>query len=320
MMNAQFVYTKQSVSPMLFRPEVLGTETPVTLGGHSGQVCLPRLDSTADDKGFHHMLAPVNLGVGVLPLVYDRRDPISWGRQIVSPGCESIIGACLFEFELAKVDLKARDQMAEIERCVDLWFGLVRDWVEVTTNQDLSIDEPLSGTANDVNYEWSWLARTTWRSTIASSFMGRAIFMPDLSTAITRQNWQKVVQFANQGKRPPEPHLLLRDARARFKRNQYSYSAIFAGIAAEIVIKNQIETELRVRSNPQLFIDQIVRDTLGKLLEVCKSLGISLPTNVRTDLIKTRNRAVHKNAVISREDAKKALELASKIVVAGNLL
>jgi hypothetical protein len=181
MMNAQFVYTKQSVSPMLFRPEVLGTETPVTLGGHSGQVCLPRLDSTADDKGFHHMLAPVNLGVGVLPLVYDRRDPISWGRQIVSPGCESIIGACLFEFELAKVDLKARDQMAEIERCVDLWFGLVRDWVEVTTNQDLSIDEPLSGTANDVNYEWSWLARTTWRSTIASSFMGRNLHAGSLN-------------------------------------------------------------------------------------------------------------------------------------------
>jgi len=310
--NAQIVYTRQGISPMLFLPEVLGTETAIKVGRYSGLICLPILGE-AYSEGFRRVCAPSNYYVGGLASVHNSPGLAGWGHQLELPSGATEVRAFLIEFELAKTKPAARKQITKLESLLDPWFGLVREWVEVTTGQDLSVAEPLGGTATSLNHLWAWRSGSTWRKTTAASITINA-GRPDVSMAITLQNWQNAIRNANQGKRPPEPHLLLRDARARFNRGQYSYSAIFSGISVEIVIKHRIEDELRSRRNPQLFIDQLLNNTLGRLLRICKALSIATPTNVERDVVEPRNRAVHRNAVVTKDEAKKSLDLAGQMI------
>lgn len=105
--------------------------------------------------------------------------------------------------------------------------------------------------------------------------------MPDLSLAITLPIWLKAAQCPNQNYRPPESYLVLRDARARLRRDRYKYSTMFSGIAVEIVVKNHIERALKDRGNSKAFIVHILNGTLGSLENTFKMLSIDLPASTR---------------------------------------
>jgi len=318
-MNAQFLYTKQGISPFLFQPDVLDSETPVKIAGYAGRVCLPRLDSVHSKGDFQRVLAPSRWMTSTLPEVYERRYPMSWGYQISQPGGESAVGVYLFEFGLPKTLSAARDRMEHVEKLTNSWFERLRNWVEILTYQDLSVTEPLGPPIPYISVEtrsiWSWKARTIWRTTSAS----RARFdasATDVSNAITQEIWLRAIQSANNETLPPEPHLLLRDARARLNRRQFRYSALFSAIATEMVLAKQIEHELQKRRIPKPFIERILSGTLGRLVEDCKALDISLPPTVKVDLIQVRNRAAHGNegVMVTEAETRKALEVATKVI------
>ena len=124
---------------------------------------------------FHEVIAPQNFDVGVLPLIYARQQPVTWGHQVHLPAGESTIGAFLFEFRLADGEDMARDQMSHIERLIRSWLNNLRDWLEVTTHQDLSVGEPLDATVDDGQYAWSWKSQSGWTNAYASysGFIGK---------------------------------------------------------------------------------------------------------------------------------------------------
>lgn len=219
----------------------------------------------------------------------------------------------LLEFELASIEDTASHQMWHIETAIDTWFEALRDWLEVITHQDLSISEPIEGTTSEGNYLWSWRSEKGWTNALASVAQMK-VTMSDLSAAGSLPTWNLAIQRANQGERPSESHLILRDARARLRREHFKYSAIFSGIAAEIAIKNEIERVLRKMGAPDKFVQQMIRATLGTLQVTSGSLGIHLPANMRQNLIEVRNRAAHRNSVVTQTDAKSALETATLII------
>lgn len=313
-MNSQFVYTRQSDSPLVFQPEAMGTVIRINVGKWKGRICFPRLSPEAVYGDFREVLAPVNFDAGVLPNIYGQRGPIDWGTQAELPSGMTRIEAWLIEFDLAQVISKVRNQMTEVARQFDPWFGIARDWLELLALQDLSVDEPINHNEFWGNYVWSWKARTRWRATTAAS-SGLVLMMANTSNAITLQEWRRALFNASQGTIPPAAHLLLRDSRRRLNRRAYKYSVIIAGIAAEVVIKEHVEQILRNGNTPQSFIDRVLRGTLGSLVSIATSLGISLPNNITIDLIDVRNRAIHRNADITRDQANLALNLASQIVM-----
>lgn len=312
--NAQFVYSKQGVSPLLVRAEVLGSETPIRVWNYDGRICVPQLGEVDGFGTFHKVLAPPSFHRGALPLIYkDDGEPIVWGRQVHLPDGESIVGMYLLEFDLSDAKDTARNQMSQVEMAIDSWFDALRDWLEVLTHQDLSISEPVGGTASQGNYRWSWRSPQGWTNASASVGYLQAT-MPDLSTAVAVPTWLRAIQCTSQGERPRESHLILRDARARLRREQFNYSAIFSGIAAEIAIKNGIERVLRTMGTPGKFVEQVTRATLGTLEITCKNLGIALTAETHKNLTEVRNRAAHRNTVVTRLEAPNALESATQII------
>ena len=141
-----------------------------------------------------------------------------------------------------------------------------------------------------------------------------SIYLTDMGAAISPLVWQNAVDGANRNQRPPEPHLLLRDARARRNREHYKYSAIYSAIAAEVTIKDEIQVVLRGHGNPEAFIKGILKGTLGRLEGHCKELGIGLPDDFHKHVTETRNRAMHKNETIDRNQASNALNVAQAVL------
>jgi len=310
-MNAQIINDRQSISPILFKPSVLGREFDIVVAKFKGKIALPRLNNKASST-FKPVLPPKNYDIGVLHLIH-KEDKLRWGRQIAQPSGVTVVENYLVEFELAKTKAKASEQMALIEKVLDNWFLLLRDWLEVLTHQDLSLSEPLGGVQDSGNFLWSWKGRTIWRTMTASSII-LTLSSPAQDQAVTLRQWKAAVKNTNAGKIPPEEHLLLRDARARLLRGQYNYSVIFSAIATEITLKNQLEQKLTKSRKRRRLIKSVLRNTLGKLLDTCETLGITFPSNTHSDLLEPRNKAMHRHTRLTREEAAKCLAVSDKIV------
>ncbi len=310
-MNAQIINDRQSISPILFKPNVLGREFDIVIAKFKGKIALPQLNNVASST-FKPVLSPKNYDIGVLHLIH-KEDNLRWGRQIAQPSGVTVVENYLMEFELAKTKAKAGEQMVLIEKAIDKWFLLLRDWLEVLTYQDLSLSEPLGGVQDTGNFLWSWKGRTIWRGMTASS-INITLGSPAQERAVTLRQWKAAVKNTNASKIPPDEHLLLRDAIARLLRGQYNYSIIFSAIAADITLKIQLEQKLIKSRRDRRLIKTLLRNTLGKLLDTCETLSIAFPSNTRNDLLAARNKAMHKHARLSREEAKNCLAVADKIV------
>jgi len=152
-MNAQIVNDRQSIAPILFCQNVLGSKVDIELAKFKGTITLPGLNLKVNSN-FKPVIAPQNYNIGVLHLIREE-DKNLWGRQIAQPSGATIVESYLMEFELAKTIAKAREQMTLIEQVIDNWFLLLRDWLEILTHQDLSLTEPLGGVQNIGNFFWS---------------------------------------------------------------------------------------------------------------------------------------------------------------------
>ncbi len=319
-MNSQVVLSNRdfSIKPPLFLPDALGISVTVIIGEAVGNVLTPRLSTKQDSPtGFRWVLPPLGFRDGLLQTDSQSENPMAWGHQVILPSGATYVKAFLFEFDIPKTENAARTAMTSIERSMDTWFGVLRDWIEVLTCQDLSLYQPnfaSSDLRSRTHLKWSWQAESTWAITPASDIHRSLVDLPDVSRALTLEQWNKAVDHANLNQSPPESFLLLRDARALIKRGSYNYATILASIATEVVIKNQVESVLNGLNNPQPFIDQVLKNPLGVLGKTCKTLSVSLPSAFKTELVEVRNRAIHKNAAITREEAKRVLEMASQIV------
>jgi|GEM_PF-4706503 len=309
-MNSQIVYRRQSISPILFKPEVMGTQTPIVVAGFKGNIGVPNLGSAVSGK-FSPVLAPTDFDNGVLNWIDENKD-IFWGKQVAWPGRETVAINYLLQFKLAKTKRIAMEQMEKIEIELDNWFSRLRDWVEVLSYQDLSVDEPLGGTQDKGNYFWSWKSKKHWRGATSATFH-ITTSAPDTSKALTIGQWENAIVRANKGSTPPDEHLILRDARARFYRGQYKYAAIFLGVTTELTLKKKLEEKMLKRGKSRRLIDDLLNNTLGKIFDICESMDIQLPSEARL-VNTTRNNAVHKNGVIDRDTAKKCLDITTELL------
>jgi hypothetical protein len=321
MLNGQCIYTEQKVSPVFFLPEALGNVDEVRIAGHHGWILTPKLRAGIDRELPRNLLAP-NAGSEDLIRSIRRSDPLfHWGYETRLDQRTASVFAFLFEFELSREDAALRTQVTQINNAIDLWFGQLRDWLEVSTHQDLSVDDPQAAATELGVRNWAVDGKSDWA--IGNPLPMSFALAPGALTPVAKVSavgiaqWQSAILGANQNKRPAPELLVLRDARHRFHRNQFAYSVIFAGMATEIALKGAIGAELDRLGNPEKFIAGTLNDAgLGALVSIAKSLGLAVPRDTQKLLGDPRNRATLDGEVISKIAAKKALDISHQIVEA----
>lgn len=193
---------------------------------------------------------------------------------------------------------------------VEAWFDAVRSWVEVLTGQDLNHRHPVY----DATLHGHGL--TLWD--------GSALSPPGLLTLTTPtvapldlSGWTLVLARVAGGVAPPAEHLLARDARAAAVRRETRKAVLDAAAAAELVLNGLLAQELAALPDETRSAVQAEHRTLGRLVDLlAKSRhDVAERQDDLKHLTTLRNRAAHRGAAPNYDDAVRAVDTATGLVL-----
>lgn len=311
-------------------PDVLGARIPVILPNVTkAELCMPV--EGRRDVGFDGAYQPPRLrGMAWFTKVNDHHsghewmgwgsfhqggpDPGSWLGSINSAVLR-VVAADVTEGALQEIGLT-------VHRSLYAWYVSLRDWLEVLTQVDLGHEHAVRSVSgrSDVETAW-WVAASR-----ISGKRGYALVNPPLAIYmqsaphVARQDLQRAARETNLGHRPPEPHLLLRDARSAFHREMYRRCILDAAIAVEVVASALLDQLLdQAVGQPARETLVLARDPISRKIPILRSVGVPLPADLEKDLFTVRNKVIHQGKQASRNEAQKALDAATAAVTA-NLL
>lgn len=189
---------------------------------------------------------------------------------------------------------------------VDEWFHSLATWVGVAIDQDTTHDAPPIETLRTPG---AGLTITEVQSdgtvSVPASATRSNFQLGPRSEGLTLGKLRAVIPLANQGVRPTDARLLLRDAWIEHRRGRARKAVIDACTAAELTLAQWWRATRKRTTPPKGF------ETLGTLLD---KKGAPAPSNTKSDLGELRNKAVHENRVPTREQTEVALGIARTIL------
>jgi hypothetical protein len=312
-------------TPLPCVPDVLGARIPVILPGvGKAELCMPV--EGRRDVGFDGAYQPPRLrGMAWFAKVNDhhsREDWMGWGSfHQGGPDPDSWFGsinsAVLRVIAPDVSDSALQEIGLTVNRSLYDWYVTLRDWLEVLTHVDLDHEHAVRSVSGRSDVETAW-----WVGAPPISGMrGYVLVNPPLtvrmqeSPHVARQELQRAAREANVGNCPPEPHLLLRDARSAFHRKMYRRCILDAAIAVEVVTSALLDRLLaHAVGEPVRKTLLLVRDPISRKIPILRSLGAPLPTDLETVLFSIRNKVIHQGKQASRSEAQKALAAATAAV------
>ncbi|MDZ7733899.1 MAG: hypothetical protein U5R31_13295 [Acidimicrobiia bacterium] len=124
--------------------------------------------------------------------------------------------------------------------------------------------------------------------------------------SISLQLLRFLVGRVDQQAQVPDARLLLRDAVAALRRGFCRRSVIDAAAAVEIALSDAHRTQC-----PNIPLG--TKATLGTKVKKLSS-ALSLPTNLKADLVDIRNDAIHNNVIPDPSSTRSALGLAEQVL------
>lgn len=304
---------------IIIHPDCLGESLPIRLLGYRGVLFMPSITWNTDNDP--RLIAP-ELSHTALAMLKQHTEAFSlWGSiSSWNPKDKTFTAArlssFLFTLELDKEHIIYSDYLygrghpmsADIEKLgknIDEWFGELCAWISVKTRQDLNYDHPLSSVKMPGNSLRIWTEERQITSLIATPNTIIASIVGDVAKkALHKADLIKIVGMINNGKRPPDNHLFLRDARDANLRHQARKAAIDAGTAVEITLREYaMANNITIRNTPPPMLGWYVHNTAP-----------NLPSDTQTKLVDVRNDATHYNLSFDDALVPRAVEIATQIV------
>lgn len=188
----------------------------------------------------------------------------------------------------------------EVFRFGNRWLDLVRSWVEVLTLQDL----------DHVHPRWTAHIEGAGIATfnIDGSRLGSGGIMrldSDSPTPAAADVIRTALREAGEDRYPPLAHLLLRDARAAWYRDQARRALIDAATATEVSLSAVAANAGLLSPGKFLMLGPLVSN-----LEASGHITLDVASQLRDVVIEPRNKAVHEGAEPSSWDAAEACKAA----------
>jgi hypothetical protein len=302
-----------------------GKTVKIEIAGRSGTAVLPQLDWSGEKPRVVAPTMPAEIlrHVDHYDHVPDEPDDMfyHWGsvrswrplRRIVGPAYVDVVilrfGAVAAEITYSEHRRGRGSPMGPVVDAlfsnIDAWFDRFRTWLEVSVDQDLDPDHPISPTK--IRGEGLHILTDDGGllSLPASSMSITALF-GGVTQSVTLPLLRRAAKQSSEGRSPSAVHLLLRDGRAAFRRHQFRRAVIEAGSAVELTLADFNRTVTKVTTR---------KPTLGWYTQQpAIAARAHLPANLRAGLVDVRNAAIHNNVTPTRDKARRALELATRVV------
>ena len=217
-----------------FRHAALGVRRQIRIGALTGFINLPRPDATAIGKSFSALLPPRARDIEFAVRVFDHGtsnawDRLHWGKYFTYSGKDPE-GTAVASVSYAAITFPAVQGGVEkpledvANECIDHmpeWCGRLTSWIEVLTTDDLDPAHPVRSTIDPERWTTAaWITSSGAKPDYDYVNPPLILIGSDGKNAMGREQWKAAIRGANTNAEPPEVHLLMRDARAAWMRDQ----------------------------------------------------------------------------------------------------
>jgi hypothetical protein len=299
--------------PLHVHPEVLGLQVAVKIGEDKGMISLPSAPGTGDSSpGQMIFLQSASLGHRALPntTLVAKRDGM-WGY--ISAG-QAFVYVVRIRIPIGDADGSVPEQMKELGRKFDVWYGIVRDWVSAWSGQVRY---------REFTYEESHIHATVKvegkGGLYGSGQSAGRIFIGE--TMATRNQVEAAFYCASRGYNIPLQYALLQRAISDYHTGDSRQSVINACAAAEVSLSTAVRAALSFAKVPEETAGRIITRTSGvvemfRLFIVAGGKTDVSDNRVIDQLARPRNAAAHDGIPPSNNDLQRAIKTATEIVEA----
>ncbi len=196
------------------------------------------------------------------------------------------------------------------------WWSLLADWIGVVSMQDLI--ELGRQRRQSYSQTTMWITEPQDGREPGGSWLRMPQLRPYTGEPLTRAQLERCMSLTGEATRPPDPWLMLRDARSLFNTEEYRRAVLDAGTAAEIALTARLDAYLAANVDPDMaeaLMDKY--KMLRPLTELAKKLKVAaLPDRFQQRLIEPRNAAVHGGKEMPKDVAEKAVATTSELLQA----
>ena len=221
-----------------------------------------------------------------------------------------------------------RDQIAHADRiteAVERWLSMVGAWLEVLAELVLAPAGMRTPDRSRPRYVYPLPLLVDEDGRLRSHpAITQVVAGSSADRGANRHHWDRAVAHANAARLPPEEHVLLRDGRAAWWRQDRRKAVIDAATAAEVAMATAVRERLASTADEPAS-DQVLRNVRGavELLDLATALGCSFPVSrgsVMNELAVRRNEAVHAGVEPTIDETRRALDVARAVVHAVSVL
>lgn len=304
--------------------DVLGSRTKVVMPGVVAQICMPVGPASDVDTLSTRFTPPPVRGIKRLvrhaEIELGEEERLDWGSFYMLSAKYGWIAMVRNMVLRVQVDDASDSGLVDASERVNAeiyrWYLLLRDWLEVLAHVDLDHESgmPHSGGRSPIETP-SWVADLRQEGSTGHIFdrhPGTAI--GGYGGHVTRTQWLHAVTMANRGLVPPEPHLLLRDARNAHRRQLARRCVLDCATAVEIAVSQYLEERL----DEDLGHDARKKLMPGRVTQrigVLRALGRSISSDVESAIFHVRNRVIHGGYRPDMRESRAALTVATRTIV-----
>ena len=310
--------------------QALGLRCSIALGNVNGSLYLPRpnLPAVGSDLSFRRLNPPAVRNIAFAARMHDHSEQpaenFSWGGYS-SWNPKDLANSAVAFVEFAALAFPAKqkgrwatfdDITSQFGQHFDACCSRLVDWIEVQTHADLDSTQPFERVS--VGPKWStaaWTYRDAGKNeheypNYTINVMGASL----QERALDKRQWSNAVRGANRSLRPPEIHLLLRDARAAQLRSSGRRAVLDAATAVDLIVGPALRSMLLKRNAPA-FVERLLKQEwqFKRRMELMHSLGMFVPPGLSVDVMELRNKVIHGNKPVSHAQAHKAVEIAQAL-------
>jgi hypothetical protein len=299
-----------------FEKDCVGAEVHLAFHGQHFVICFPWFDFNELD-GFGHP-KPTLKGTPV-KLNWLRRDDEDHmfghehhrddkNRTVLRFACNQLIVRSRGQVTAAE----ARKAKARLV----LWRDVFAKWWEVVGYDDLERSSSRVEQADSLECYFVYRAKDKKPRPIKSSKENSVSMTLSTSAGIDKKKLQRILKYSADGKYAPGYYVQLIDALKHYNQEKYRQSILDSATATEMALTQLLDNRL-IAARPQqrrLIFDKYRQ--ISGLTAGLKVLGETLPADIEAKIGTPRNRAIHKGAEVTHDQAKEALQLARTFIYA----
>jgi len=237
-------------------------------------------------------------------------------REVISAHVHRVVVVVSVDGEPAEDDARAKHS-DQIGLGIDYWVDAVGQWLEVLVGLDLGRQEVQSGFRPRYVYPLPLVDSCDgrWRS---YPTMTQGPTVHHTSPNATLMQWELAVGMTNADESPPEEHLLLRDSRAAWLRDDRRKALIDAVTAVEVALATDIQRSLGADADAGA-VRRVLKNVSGvvELHDLAVALGATISVSrarLVDRLAARRNAAVHRGVAPTAVELSEALRTADSVV------